>query len=38
MIKIPGRVSFWTEPLNERFAKIGTHEVYQVKCHLVNEL
>jgi hypothetical protein len=22
---------FWTEPLDERFAKIGTYEVYQVK-------
>jgi hypothetical protein len=29
---------FWTEPLDERFAKIGTHEVYQVKCNLVNRL
>jgi hypothetical protein len=29
---------FWTEPLNERFAKIGTYEVYQVKCNLVNGL
>jgi hypothetical protein len=23
---------FWTEPLDERFAKIGIYEVYQVKC------
>jgi hypothetical protein len=22
---------FWTEPLDERFAKIGTYEVYQVE-------
>jgi hypothetical protein len=29
---------FWTEPLDERFAKIGTYEVYQVKCNLVNGL
>jgi hypothetical protein len=29
---------FWTEPLNERFEKIGTYEVYQVKCDLVNGL
>jgi hypothetical protein len=27
-----------TEPLNERFAKIGTHEVHHVKCKLVNGL
>jgi hypothetical protein len=31
-------VRFWTEPLDERFAKIGTYEVYQVKCNLVNGL
>jgi hypothetical protein len=29
---------FWKEPLNERFEKIGTYEVYQVKCNLVNGL
>jgi hypothetical protein len=29
---------FWAEPLDERFAKIGTYEVYQVKCNLVNGL
>jgi hypothetical protein len=29
---------FWTEPLAERFDKIGTYEVYQVKCNLVNGL
>jgi hypothetical protein len=28
----------WTQPLNERFEKIGTYEVYQVKCNLVNGL
>ena len=27
---------FWTEPLDERFTKIGTYEVYQLKCKLVN--
>ena len=29
---------FWTEPLDERFAKIGAYEVYRVKCNLVNGL
>jgi hypothetical protein len=29
---------FWTEPLDERFTKIGTYEVYRVKCNLVNGL
>jgi hypothetical protein len=29
---------FWMEPVDERFAKIGTYEVYQVKCNLVNGL
>jgi hypothetical protein len=29
---------FWTEPLGERFSKIGTYEIYQVKCNLVNGL
>jgi hypothetical protein len=29
---------FWTEPLDERFEKIGTYEIYQVKCNLVNGL
>jgi hypothetical protein len=29
---------FWTEPLDERFSKIGTYEVYQVKCNLLNGL
>ncbi len=28
---------FWTEPLDERLAKIDTYEVYQ-KCNLVNGL
>jgi hypothetical protein len=23
---------FWTEPLNERFEKIGTYEVYRKRC------
>jgi hypothetical protein len=31
-------VRFWTKPLNERFEKIGTYEVYQVKRNLVNGL
>jgi hypothetical protein len=29
---------FWTDPLNEHCEKIGTYEVYQVKCNLVNGL
>jgi hypothetical protein len=29
---------FWTEPLDERFAKISTYEVCQVRCNLVNGL
>ena len=29
---------FWTEPVDERFEKIGTYEIYQVKCNLVNGL
>jgi hypothetical protein len=28
----------WTELLDERFAKIGTYEVYRVKCNLVGGL
>jgi hypothetical protein len=38
MIKDTRPVSFWTEPLDERFAKIGTYEVCQVRCNLVNGL
>jgi hypothetical protein len=29
---------FWTEPVNERFAKIGTYDLYRVACNLVNGL
>jgi hypothetical protein len=31
-------VRFWAEPINERFGKLGTHEVYRVACNLVNGL
>lgn len=31
-------VRFWAEPIDERFEKIGTHEIYRVKCNLVNGL
>jgi hypothetical protein len=27
---------FWAEPVSERFAKIGTYEIYRVVCNLVN--
>src|SRR5438477_11508830 len=29
---------FWTEPVDERFAKVGTYEIYRVVCNLVNGL
>lgn len=29
-------VRFWTEPLGERFSKVGTYELYRVVCNLVN--
>ena len=29
---------FWAEPINERFAKVGTYELYRVVCNLVNGL
>ncbi len=29
---------FWPEPITERFAKVGTHEIYRVTCNLVNGL
>jgi hypothetical protein len=29
---------FWAEPIEERFAKIGTYEIYRVACNLVNGL
>lgn len=31
-------VRFWAEPVDERFEKIGTHEIYRVKSNLVNAL
>ena len=29
---------FWAEPVEERFAKIGTYEIYRVVSNLVNGL
>ena len=29
---------FWTEPVEERFAKVGTYEIYRVLSNLVNGL
>lgn len=29
---------FWAEPIGERFAKIGTYDLYRVNCNLVNGL
>ncbi len=29
---------FWAEPIKERFAKVGTYEIYRVACNLVNGL
>jgi hypothetical protein len=29
---------FWTEPLNERFSKVGTYDLYRVVCNLVKGL
>lgn len=29
---------FWAEPIPERFAKVGTYEIYRVGCNLVNGL
>jgi hypothetical protein len=29
---------FWTEPIGERFQKIGTYDLYRVVCNLVNGL
>jgi hypothetical protein len=29
---------FWAEPIDERFDKIGTYEVYRVASNLVNAL
>jgi hypothetical protein len=29
---------FWAEPVDERFAKVGTYEIYRVASNLVNAL
>jgi hypothetical protein len=29
---------FWAEPIDERFAKVGTYEIYRINCNLVNGL
>ena len=29
---------FWSEPIADRFDKLGTHELYRVACNLVNGL
>ena len=29
---------FWAEPIKERFAKVGTYEIYRIVCNLVNGL
>jgi hypothetical protein len=29
---------FWAEPIDERFSKVGTYEIYRVVCNLVNGL
>lgn len=29
---------FWAEPIQERFAKVGTYEIYRVASNLVNGL
>jgi hypothetical protein len=29
---------FWAEPIAERFAKVGTYEIYRVASNLVNAL
>jgi hypothetical protein len=29
---------FWTEPVIERFAKVGSYEIYRVVCNFVNGL
>lgn len=29
---------FWAEPIPERFAKVGTYQLYRVACNLVNGL
>jgi len=29
---------FWAEPIDERFDKVGSYEIYRVVCNLVNGL
>jgi hypothetical protein len=29
---------FWAELVDDRVAKVGTYEIYQVKCNLINGL
>lgn len=29
-------VRFWTEPIGERFSKVGTYDLYRVVCNLVD--
>ena len=29
---------FWADPIDERFSKVGTYEIYRVLCNLVNGL
>ncbi|MGW1424645.1 hypothetical protein ACWAT4_31495 [Bradyrhizobium manausense] len=29
---------FWPEPIDERFSKIGTYEIYRIACNLINGL
>jgi hypothetical protein len=31
-------VRFWAEPVEERFTKVGTYEIYRVVCNLINGL
>ncbi len=29
---------FWAEPIDERFAKVGTYQLYRVACNLIDGL
>lgn len=29
---------FWAEPIEERFSKVGTYEIYRIVCNLINGL
>jgi hypothetical protein len=29
---------FWAEPIDERFEKVGTYEIYRVACNLIDGL